>query len=77
MGKAGIFVNIGAILWLLTVWVFCFFPLTIAHPALSLHTMNWNCLIYGGSMIVGIAYWFIQGRKIYTPPVMFVARDRT
>lgn len=77
MGKAGIFVNVGAILWLLTVWVFCFFPLTIAHPQLSLHTMNWNCLIYGGSMIVGIVYWFVQGRKIYTPPVMFVARERT
>lgn len=75
MGRAGLFVNIGAIMWFLTVFVFCFFPLAIV-PKLTLATMNWNCVIYAGFIIIGLVYWMVQGRKIYTPPVTFVERDR-
>lgn len=74
LGKAGIFINIGAICWLLTVWVFCFFPL-VTGPQLTLAYMNWNCVIYGGLIIVGMVYWFAYGRKVYTPPVLKVERD--
>jgi amino acid transporter len=74
MGKAGLFVNLGALAWLLTVWVFCFFPLATGE-LLTLETMNWNCVIYGGLIIIGMVYWLIWGRKIYTPPVIHVARN--
>ncbi|KAK5164589.1 uncharacterized protein LTR77_009795 [Saxophila tyrrhenica] len=73
MGRFGIFVNLGALAWLLTVWVFCFFPLATGVQ-LTLATMNWNCVIYGGLIIVGMVYWFVRGKKTYTPPVLYVER---
>jgi amino acid transporter len=74
LGRLGIFINFGAIMWLMTVWVFCFFPL-VTGEQLTLSTMNWNCVIYGGLIIVGLAYWFIWGHRVYTPPVLHVARE--
>lgn len=73
LGRLGIFINVGAIMWLMTVWVFCFFPL-VTGEQLTLTTMNWNCVIYGGLIIVGLVYWFIWGHKVYTPPVLHVSR---
>ena len=65
MGKLGIFVNIGAVAWLLTVWIFCFFPL-VTGKYLTLSYMNWNCLIYGTMMITGLVYWFVVS-GVYFP----------
>lgn len=72
LGKWGMPINIGAVLWLLTVWVFCFFPLTIP---VTPQTMNWNCVIVGGFWILGLGYWFVMGRKLYQPPVFNVNRN--
>ena len=74
MGKFGIFVNIGAVCWLLTVWVFCFFPLAI-YPALTPKNMNWNAVMFVGISVIGLVYWFAVGRRIYKPPVFLVKRD--
>ena len=74
LGKFGLLVNVGAVMWLMTVWIFCFFPLSTGS-ALTLATMNWNCVIYGGLIVVGMLYWFIWGRKVYTPPVFNVRRQ--
>jgi hypothetical protein len=68
----GIFINIGAVAWLVTVWIFCFFPVQIpVKPS----TMNWNVVMFVGISVVGWGYWFILGRKAYRPPVFLVARD--
>lgn len=72
LGKLGLPINIGAVAWLVTVWVFCFFPL--ATPTTP-QTMNWNCVIYGGLVIIGLVYWFVWGRRFYRPPVFDVKRD--
>lgn len=74
MGKLGIFVNIGAVCWLLMVWVFCFFPLAI-DPPLTLQTMNWNAVMFVGISVVGLGYWLVSGRKVYNPPVFLVKRE--
>jgi choline transport protein len=72
LGKAGIFVNIGALAYLLTIWVFLFFPITTpVDPA----SMNWNSLIYGVTIVFAIIYYFIYGRKKYVPPVALVTRE--
>ena len=63
MGKAGIFVNITAILWIMLVFVFCFFPL-FAPPALNLVYMNWNCVIYVGVTVLGLVYWMVGRTQI-------------
>ena len=72
MGRFGLWINVGAVMWLMTVWVFCFFPIALPVTAAS---MNWNCVLYGGIIIIGLSYWFIWGRKAYTPPVFKVKRD--
>lgn len=71
LGRYGIFVNIGAVIFLLVVWVFIFFPLqTPVTPA----TMNWNIVMFGGTMIFAMVYYIFVGRKTYTPPVELVKR---
>jgi len=75
LGRWGLPINIGAIMWLLTVWVFCFFPLASPAGGLTVKSMNYNAVIFVGVMVVGIVYWFVHGKKVYTPPVLFV--DRT
>lgn len=74
MGRLGLPINIGAVMWLLTVWVFCFFPLAI-NPPLTATTMNWNCVLVGGLWLVGIGYWMFTGRKTYKAPVLRVNRS--
>lgn len=74
LGKLGLPINIGAVLWLLTVWVFCFFPLAI-DPPVTAKTMNWNCVLVGGFTILGLGYWLIRGRKVYQAPVFNVNRN--
>ncbi|MCJ1378530.1 hypothetical protein MMC17_001629 [Xylographa soralifera] len=72
LGRAGIFVNIGAVAFLLVVWVFTLFPIAIpVTPA----TMNWNCLMFGSAMIFAVAYYAVWGRKSYIAPVLLVKRN--
>jgi hypothetical protein len=73
MSKLGIFVNIGAVAWLLMVWVFCFFPVSIP---VTPQTMNWNVVMFVGISVIGLVYWFIWGRKAYRPPVFLVCARR-
>ncbi|KAM7188891.1 Amino acid/polyamine transporter I [Naviculisporaceae sp. PSN 640] len=74
LGKYGMFINLGAIAFLLIVWIFIFFPISTGE-ALTPETMNWNSVMFGGAMIFAIGYYFIVGKKKYTPPVMLVKRD--
>lgn len=74
LGKLGLPVNIGAVVWLLTVWVFCFFPLSVSPPVTA-QTMNWNCVLVGGFVILGLGYWLVRGRKTYIAPVFNVNRN--
>jgi choline transport protein len=71
LGRFGIFVNIGAVLFLLVVWVFVFFPVSIP---VTPSTMNWNVVMFGGTMIFAIVYYLAVGRKTYTSPVELVKR---
>jgi choline transport protein len=88
LGRYGIFINIGAVLFLLVVWVFVFFPLqTPVTPS----TMNWNGLfsknapeahtnlrtvvMFGGTMIFAVVYYIFVGKNTYTAPVELVKRN--
>ncbi|KAK3317953.1 amino acid permease [Apodospora peruviana] len=74
LGKFGMAVNVGAIMFLLVVWVFTFFPIA-GGEFLTLETMNWNSLMFGACMLFAVVYYFIFGKHTYTPPVMLVKRD--
>jgi len=32
--------------------------------------MNWTCLVYGGSMLAIIIWWFVSARKWFHGPVV-------
>ncbi|KAJ9142926.1 Amino acid permease [Pleurostoma richardsiae] len=72
LGAAGIFVNVGAVMFLVIVWVFIFFPI---EPNPSPVDMNWNAPIFGGTMLFAMAYYLVWGRKTYTSPAELVKRN--
>jgi choline transport protein len=72
LGRFGIFVNIGALMYLLLVWLFIFFPISTPVTPSS---MNWNSVMFGGTMIFAVVYYLVFGRKTYTAPVDLVKRN--
>jgi amino acid transporter len=71
LGSFGIFINGGAVAFLLVVWVFIFFPI---QPEVDADTMNWNALMFGGTMIFAVVYYLIWGKNHYQSPVELVRR---
>ena len=67
LGWAGLPINIFSACFLVISIFFSFFP--PATPV-SLMTMNWSCLMWGGSTLIGLAYYAVLGRKIYHGPVV-------
>ncbi|KAK5085104.1 hypothetical protein LTR24_007240 [Lithohypha guttulata] len=64
-GRYGLAINIVSVCWLIITWVFAFFPIAIpVTPA----TMNWSCVLWGGSMILGLGWYFIRQHKVFTGP---------
>jgi choline transport protein len=71
LGKLGLPINVFSILFLLFVFVICFFP-SSPHPAPE--AMNWAVAMYGGVMIFSLVYFVIWGRKVYRGPVEYVRK---
>lgn len=67
LGWAGLPINVVAACFLLISVVFSFFP--PATPV-TLMSMNWSCLMWGGSTLIGLVYYAVRGRKIYHGPVI-------
>ena len=67
MGRVGLVVNVYALLYTIIVVVFSFFPPTLPVTAVS---MNWSCVVYGGTVIFGLIFWVIRGRKQWDGPLM-------
>jgi amino acid transporter len=65
LGKWGTLVNIIALIYIATVWVFSFFP-PMPNPTAS--TMNWACVMVGGVVLLATVYYIAFGRKTYVPP---------
>lgn len=72
LGRWGLPINIGAVVFLLVVWVFAFFPQT---SVVTTESMNWNVVIFVGTMVFSVVYYFVYGHKTYMPPVSLVRRD--
>jgi amino acid transporter len=72
LGRFGMAINIGALTFLMPVFVFGFFPL--ATPV-DRATMNWGIVMYGGVIIVATVYYWAGGRHSFTPPVALVKRS--
>lgn len=72
LGRAGMAVNIIALVFLVAFFVFCFFP--TATPVQP-DTMNWNIVMFGGIFVWATVFYVAKGRKVYIPPVRIVKRD--
>ncbi|KAK5527261.1 hypothetical protein LTR07_001033 [Exophiala xenobiotica] len=64
----GIFCNVFGLIWIAIVMVFSFFP--AVRTDLTAQSMNWSCLLWGGTMIIGIASYFGYLRGRYNGPVV-------
>ncbi|OJJ44547.1 hypothetical protein ASPZODRAFT_18125 [Penicilliopsis zonata CBS 506.65] len=73
LGRWGLPINLGAVAFLIPEFIFVMFPL---YSTVTLQTMNWSSLMYGGMLIFSVTYYFIYGRKNYIPPIALVNRDR-
>jgi len=72
LGKAGIWVNGIAVMYLSIAFVFTYFP-TFPHPTPDV--MNWSVLMYGAVVVGSLMYFVIKGRKMYAGPVEYINRD--
>ncbi|PWY72726.1 GABA permease [Aspergillus eucalypticola CBS 122712] len=72
LGRWGLWVNLGALAFLIPEFVFVMFPL---YSTVDPENMNWSSLMYGGMLIFSIIYYAMYGRKTYVPPVALVKRE--
>jgi choline transport protein len=72
LGRFGLAVNIFAVLFLIFIYILCFFP---GGPSPPPSTMNWSILIYGAVIIFSLVYYYFRGRKVYVGPVEYVQKD--
>lgn len=67
MGPLGIFVNLASIGFLAISIVFGFFPPSLpVTPA----NMNWSIVVFGGELLIGLVYYAVRGRVVYTGPIV-------
>ena len=67
LGWAGLPINLLSACFLIISVLFSFFPPT---TPVTLVTMNWSCLMWGGSMLIGLAYYAVRGHEIYHGPIV-------
>ena len=72
LGRYGFAVNVCALLFLMPIFVFSFFPL--ATPVIP-STMNWGIVLFSGVTIFATVYYIIYARHVYVPPVALVKRE--
>jgi amino acid transporter len=65
LGKWGVLVNIVALVYVVPIFIFSFFP---SAPKPTPANMNWAVLMVGGVALLATIYYIIWGRKQYSPP---------
>jgi amino acid transporter len=65
LGKWGILCNCIALIFVIPIFVFSFFPTAPKPTAIS---MNWASTLVGGIVLLATGYYILWGRKLYSPP---------
>jgi hypothetical protein len=65
LGKYGVLVNVVALVYVVPIFIFSFFP---SAPKPTPANMNWAALMVGGVALLATIYYIIWGRKQYSPP---------
>jgi len=72
LGRWGLYINIGAICWLVPIFIFALFPgVTPTTPS----TMNYGSLLFGFMVLFSTGYYVIKGRHVYISPKERLRRD--
>ncbi|KAL9097820.1 MAG: hypothetical protein Q9165_000146 [Trypethelium subeluteriae] len=69
LGPFGVPVTIVAILYTMIGFFFSFWPYT---PAVTPSTMNYNIVLFGGTILFALFFWVLWGRKVYKGPIVEV-----
>ena len=67
LGKFGIPINIGGVLYSTYAFFWCFWP---NGTPVDVTSFNWAVVMFVGLGIIAIVYYFIRGRHVYTGPVV-------
>ncbi|KAF2402027.1 amino acid transporter [Trichodelitschia bisporula] len=73
LGQYGMAINAFSVLFLLLVFVMCFFP---PEPNPPPSVMNWSIIMYGAVMLFSLIYYYFKGRHVYVGPVKYVRKDQ-
>lgn len=65
LGRFGLAINIYAALYTVITVVFSFFP---PSTPVDKESMNYSCVVYGGTIIFGVVYYMVHGHKAYIGP---------
>jgi hypothetical protein len=69
LGRFSTPINLAAVAWWLIILPAACFP-AVGLPDLTLKTMNWTCLIYGGPMTLAMGWYAVSARKWFVGPKM-------
>jgi hypothetical protein len=67
LGALGLPTNLFAVGFLVISVIFSFFPGALP---VTLVNMNWSCVVVGGIVVLGFAWYGVFGRKMYHGPVI-------
>ncbi|KAK5134388.1 hypothetical protein LTR08_006568 [Meristemomyces frigidus] len=73
LGRYGLGINIAALLFLIPIWFFAFWPL--ATPVTA-GNMNWSSMMFGAVLLFAMIYYIFKGRHEYSGPVTQVKRNQ-
>ncbi|CZT22710.1 related to amino acid transporters [Ramularia collo-cygni] len=76
LGKWGGLINDISLVFLVTIFIFSFFPTDPAHgdPGWAAK-FNWAIVIFGATCLLASAYYALQGRRLYVAPVSLVKEE--
>lgn len=72
MGRFGIIANVISLVFLTIAVFFSFWPPAIPVTSIS---MNWSCVMFGGVVIIGLAWYLLYGKRNYHGPVIETTDD--
>ena len=67
--RLGVPITIITMVYTIIAFFFTFWPVT---PAVNAITMNYNVLLFGGTILFALFFWAFWGRKVYKGPIIEV-----
>lgn len=66
LGRMGVPITLGALVYTTLAVFFSFWPSVTPVNAVS---MNYASLVFGGFLLIALAFWYFHGHKVYIGPI--------